>query len=155
AGGPLFDGSPFSDGSVFELPSGSNTILTLATLHGDNGFAPQSSLIIDRSGNLFGTTPTGGADTFGGTVFRVDASTHELTDIVQTGPTSQTGAPAGSPLLDAQGNLLVAATNGGPSANGSVFKIAVGAGSRGSSVVTTVALFNGTNGLAPGGGLIA
>jgi uncharacterized repeat protein (TIGR03803 family) len=155
AGGPLFDGSPFSDGSVFELPAGSNTILTLATFNGDNGFGPQSSLVIDRTGNLFGTTPAGGNDTFGGTVFRVDGATHELTDLVQTGRTSQTDAPAGSPLFDAQGNLFVAATNGGPSANGSVFKIAVGAGARGTSVVSTVALFNGTNGLAPGGGLIA
>ena len=154
---PFFDGSPSSDGSVFELPSGSNTILTLATfnLAGDNGSAPQSSLSIDRSGNLFGTTPAGGGDLFGGTVFRVDAATHELTDIVQTGPTGQTDAPAGSPLFDAQGNLFVAAAKGGPSANGSVFKIAVGAGARGTNAVSTVALFNGTNGLAPGGGLIA
>jgi uncharacterized repeat protein (TIGR03803 family) len=154
---PFFDGSPSSDGSVFELPSGSNTILTLATfnLAGENGSAPQSSLIIDRTGNLFGTTPAGGNDSFGGTVFRVDGATHELTDIVQTGRTSQTDTPAGSPLFDAQGNLFVAATNGGPSANGSVFKIALGAGARGTNVVSTVALFNGTNGLAPGGGLIA
>ncbi len=149
---PFFDGSPSSDGSVFELPSGSNTILTLATfnLAGDNGSAPQSSLIIDRTGNLFGTTPAGGNDTFGGTVFRVDGATHELTDIVQTGRMSQTAAPAGSPLFDAQGNLFVAAAKGGPSANGSVFKIAAG-----TNAVSTVALFNGTNGLAPGGGLIA
>jgi len=149
---PFFDGSPSSDGSVFELPSGSNTILTLATfnLAGDNGSAPQSSLIIDRTGNLFGTTPAGGNDTFGGTVFRVDGATHELTDIVQTGRLSQTAAPAGSPLFDAQGNLFVAAAKGGPSANGSVFKIAAG-----TNAVSTVALFNGTNGLAPGGGLIA
>jgi uncharacterized repeat protein (TIGR03803 family) len=149
---PFFDGSPSSDGSVFELPSGSNTILTLATfnLAGDNGSAPQSSLIIDRTGNLFGTTPAGGNDTFGGTVFRVDGATHELTDIVQTGRMSQTAAPAGSPLFDAQGNLFVAAAKGGPSANGSVFRIAAG-----TNAVSTVALFNGTNGLAPGGGLIA
>src|SRR5262249_54726859 len=93
-------------------------------------------------------------DAFGGTVFRVDGATHELADILQTGPMGQTDTPAGSPLLDAQGNLFVAATNGGPSANGSVFKIAVGAGARG-SVVSIVASFNGTNGLAPGGGLIA
>jgi uncharacterized repeat protein (TIGR03803 family) len=154
---PFFDGSPSSDGSVFELPLGSNTILTLATfnLAGDKGSAPQSSLIIDRAGNLFGTTPAGGNDTFGGTVFRVDGATHELTDIVQTGRTSQTTAPAGSPLFDAQGNLFVAAAQGGPSANGSVFKIAFGAGARGTNAVSTVALFNGTNGLAPGGGLIA
>ena len=149
---PFFDGSPSTDGSVFELPSGSNTILTLATfnLAGDNGSAPQSSLIIDRTGNLFGTTPAGGKDAFGGTVFRVDGATHELTDIVQTGRMSQTAAPAGSPLFDAQGNLFVAAAKGGPSANGSVFKIAAG-----TNAVSTVALFNGTNGLAPGGGLIA
>ena len=106
---PFFDGSPSSDGSVFELPSGSNTILTLATfnLAGDNGSAPQSSLIIDRTGNLFGMTPAGGHDSFGGTVFRVDGATHELTDIVQTGRMGQTAAPAGSPLFDAQGNLFV------------------------------------------------
>jgi uncharacterized repeat protein (TIGR03803 family) len=147
--GPFFDGSVFA-GSVFELPAGSNTISTLASFNGDNGFAPQSSLIIDRDGNLFGTTPQGGDDTFDGTVFRVDGVTHELTDLLQTGRTTQTAAPAGSPLFDAEGNLVIAATRGGPIANGSVFKVAAG-----TNAVSTLATFNGTNGLAPGGGLIA
>ena len=46
------------------------TITTLASFTGANGAAPLSGLIMDSSGNLYGTTERGGADS-DGTVFEV------------------------------------------------------------------------------------
>jgi autotransporter-associated beta strand protein/uncharacterized repeat protein (TIGR03803 family) len=140
----------FSSGSVVELSASSHTITTLASFSGDDGSLPQSNLVIDQNGNLFGETQDGGLDSFGGTVFRVDGVTHALTDLVQTGPASQTSAPVGTPLFDSQGNLTIAALQGGTSGVGSIFKVAAG-----TNVVTTTATFNGQNGAFPQGGVIA
>ena len=47
------------DGTVFELAQGSGTITTLASFNGTNGAYPQAGLIMDSSGNLYGTTDAG------------------------------------------------------------------------------------------------
>ena len=49
------------DGTVFEVALGSHAITTLASFNGANGFEPYGSLVEDGSGNLFGTTTSGGA----------------------------------------------------------------------------------------------
>ena len=50
------------DGTVFEIAAGSGTITTLASFNGTNGVSPNGGLVEDSSGNLFGTTMTGGAN---------------------------------------------------------------------------------------------
>ena len=45
-----------ADGTVFELAQGSNTITTLASFNGTNGAYPRAGLVMDSSGNLYGTT---------------------------------------------------------------------------------------------------
>ena len=59
-------------GTVFELAAGSSTITTLAAFNGTNGAAPLGSLVMDTSGNLFGSTTAGGTHDQG-TVFEVVA----------------------------------------------------------------------------------
>ena len=55
---------------VFELAHGSGTITTLASFNGTHGANPYDSLIMDSSGNLYGTAAAGGA--YGdGTVFEL------------------------------------------------------------------------------------
>ncbi len=68
-------GSSAQYGSVFELQNNgtsyASTPLTLASfLGGTAGFAPESSLTVDKSGDLFGTTYYGGPTDYG-TVFEV------------------------------------------------------------------------------------
>ena len=54
--GTTAGGGANRDGTVFELAQGSGTITTLASFNGTNGATPQAGLIMDSSGNLYGTT---------------------------------------------------------------------------------------------------
>jgi uncharacterized repeat protein (TIGR03803 family) len=87
---------------------------------GSDGAGPLAGLVIDRSGNLYGTSSSGGS--FGsGTVFKVDSSGHETALYNFTG-----GADGGSPqasLLLSGGNLYGTTNSGGASGAGTVFEV--------------------------------
>ena len=143
--GTTFGGGDSFDGTVFELAAGSHTPTTLATFNGDNGEQPASDLISDAAGNLYGATSRGGDNGFAGTVFKVDATTHELTNIAPVTPAN--GRPNGRLYRDAQGNLFGTSAGGG---FGTLFEITPG-----SDHLTTLVQFTGPNGRQPLGGLIA
>ena len=59
-----------NDGTVFELVNNNNGTYTQRTLfafnvNGSDGANPQGGLIADANGDLFGTTPNGGANGLG------------------------------------------------------------------------------------------
>src|SRR5215472_8784990 len=64
--GDLFGTTAFggasNDGTVFELPAGSNTPIALASFNGANGANPIGGLVMDKQGNLFGTATLGGRE---------------------------------------------------------------------------------------------
>src|SRR6516165_8258 len=68
--GTAYSGGPSNAGTVFEIAHGSGTLSVLASFDGSNGANPFGTLILDSSGNLYGTTLFGGASGFG-TVFEV------------------------------------------------------------------------------------
>jgi uncharacterized repeat protein (TIGR03803 family) len=73
--GTTVHGGAHYDGSVFKLSPNSNGNWTETDLHsfnaaGQDGVSPYSSLVMDTSGNLYGTTYIGGAYNLG-TVFKV------------------------------------------------------------------------------------
>jgi uncharacterized repeat protein (TIGR03803 family) len=118
-GTTLFGGTN-GNGTVFEL-SPSNGSWTLTTLYSftEQYADPMSPLVLDSSGNLYGTTTNGGS--FGqGSVFKltttnsgwVYSSLHDFTG----GSDGQ--EPSGSPVLDAQGNLYGTTFAGGLSCDG-------------------------------------
>jgi len=66
---------PWTCGTVFKIDAaGSETILH--SFNGYDGQFPESGVILDAAGNLFGTAETGGGSGYG-TVFKVDAVTGE------------------------------------------------------------------------------
>ena len=89
SGGNLYGttetGGADDTGSVFEVASGSRTITTLASFDGPNGdfgADPDGALIMDTSGNLYGTTPGGGANGMNdGTVFELAKGSGTITTL--------------------------------------------------------------------------
>jgi uncharacterized repeat protein (TIGR03803 family) len=144
--GTTQDGGSFGDGSVFELAAGSGTITTLASFNGTNGHSPYAGLIMDGSGNLYGTTLVGGASGYG-TVFELAHGSGTITTLASFNGTNGV-EPSGPLLMDSSGNLYGTTEGTGPYA-GTVFELAAG-----SNTLTTLASFNGSDGKDPVAGLI-
>ena len=133
---------------------------------GGGNFSPTGSLIFDKSGNLFGTTPQGGGgvtDFFCqngcGTVFRMtpqsDGSWTET--VIHSFPNSGASNDGQNPevgvLMDAMGNLYGTTFLGGERGLGLVYELKPGA----NSSYTEKVLFNfrgGATGAQPNGALV-
>ena len=87
-----------------------------------DGVAPQSDLIMDSAGNLYGNTYTGG--TVGaGIVFKITTSGEKTTLHSFAGPPTDGSNPAGGLVMDSAGHLYGTTSVGGTNALGTVFKI--------------------------------
>ena len=146
-------------GTVFELaPDGTETVL-YAFQGGNDGFQPGSNIVMDGSGNLFGTTVGGGTYNSDcaegcGTVFEVQPDGTKNTFYMFQGGTDGQG-PDGSLITDTAGNLYGTTGAGGgcslyPSGGcGTVFELTP------SGQETILYAFQGgTDGLGPVGGVI-
>jgi uncharacterized repeat protein (TIGR03803 family) len=162
--GPCGVGSISGCGAVFELKPNSNGTWTESILYsfqgGNDGEGPESGVIFDSSGNLYGTTASGGGYGVGknccGTVFKLTpASGGGWTESVLY---SFTGAgdgsnPSASLVFDAAGNLYSTATYGGSLGQGVVFELTPS--SMGAWMQKVLYAFaGGTDGYYPGAPLI-
>ena len=149
---------PFSCGTVFEIsPAGVETVV-YSFANWNDGRGPNSRLVGDGKGNLYGTTGSGG--TRGkGIVFKLAAGTHAETILfnfcrwnsLRLCPNGE--APYGL-SIDAQGNLYGAAMTGGAS-DGVIFKLSAarkytvlhrGDGPNGDLIQDSAGNFYGTTG---------
>ena len=122
-------------GTVFEVsPTGSETVLHRFGAYKDDGELPTSGLVMDKKGNLYGTTSAGGGDGFYGpglschercgTVYEVTAAGVEKTLYVFKGWKNGDGAaPFASLILDSSGNLYGTTYAGGAYGFGTIFKL--------------------------------
>jgi len=120
--GTAYPGGSFSFGSVFELTS-SGTFTTLYSFKsGVDGNVPNQGIVLDKSGNIYGTTNYGGASNFG-TVFEVTPSGTETVLHTFT-PNGKDGFyPAAGVILDSKDNLYGTTASGGTIGVGTVFKV--------------------------------
>ena len=88
---------------------------------GSDGSKPAAGLVRDAAGNLYGTTPYGGASGFG-TVFKVDSAGNETVLYSFTGQPDG-DMPFAALVRDAAGNLYGTTFGGGNFHHGTVFKI--------------------------------
>jgi uncharacterized repeat protein (TIGR03803 family) len=101
----------------------------LVTYAGRNGSSPGANLIIDESGNIYGTTSWGGSHAYG-TAFELVSSTRGFHNTILWNFDANDGLnPSGSLVLDSAGNLYGTASKGGTTVNqdwgfGVVFKVA-------------------------------
>ena len=146
-------------GTVFKLaPNGAESVLYSFT-GGNDGFAPEGSLIMDNAGNFYGTAGAGGANG-AGTVFKVTPGGTETVLYAFEGGSDGEG-PSGSLLSDGAGNLYGTTVYGGnptncpagehiPAGCGTVFELAP------NGVETLLYAFGGgSDGVEPNGGLVA
>jgi uncharacterized repeat protein (TIGR03803 family) len=111
-------------GTVFEVTSTGTGVL-LARFHSQKvGNDPQSRLLRDAMGNLYGTAWKGGSDGQG-TVFEITASgTKDLLYAFNPRKHPGVGAnPSGGLVFDAQGNLYGMTAGGGIYGHGTVYKL--------------------------------
>ncbi len=137
-------GGPTFDGSIFELAHGSSTIVTLASFDKTNGSSPVGELLMDKNGDLFGTTSQGGAKN-DGVIFELAHGSSNITVLASFNLTNGT-SPQGSLLADSSGDLFGTASGGGANGLGTVFELV-----HGSSTITALASFNGADGGVPTG----
>jgi uncharacterized protein YceK len=130
-------------GTVFKLtpPAAGQTQWTLTVLHtftgGSDGGNPFAGLIFDSKGALYGTTANNGASDgsgcnnvpYGcGTVFKLTPPAAGHTQWTKTVLHSFTGGsdgsfPSAGLIFDSKGGLYGTTRNGGPSGDGTVFKL--------------------------------
>ncbi len=122
-------GGAYESGTVFKLtPDGKETVVHSFGGQNGDGFYPSVGLIVDREGNLYGTTASGGSS-FGGTVFKLTPAGKE-TILYNFCAQSNCGdgASPGGLVFDQKGNLYGTTLDGGIPNNcylgcGVVFKL--------------------------------
>ena len=146
--GTTSSGGAANLGTVLQLqPNGIlNTLYSF--LGGNHGTKPESGVIRDSSGNLYGTTSNGGGPANSGVVYKVAPDRTETVLYSFTGGLD--GAfPMGGVIRDAAGNLYGTTVAGGSAGFGTVFKLTP------SGVETVLYNFtDGSDGASPWGGLI-
>ena len=98
-------------------------LYSFGTISGTDPRTPETALIMDGAGNLYGTTLDGGANKTG-TVFEITASGAESV-LYSFGSTSGTDArnPHAGLIFDSAGNLYGTTEAGGTHDDGTVFKL--------------------------------
>lgn len=117
-------------GTVFKLtPNGSTFTVLYTFTGGSDGANPTAGLIMDTSGNLYGTTSQGG-NAFG-TVFELTPSEFGTAGPIPPLYSFSGGVDAANPgaavIVDGSGNLYGTTQNGGANDAGAVFKLTRGA----------------------------
>jgi uncharacterized repeat protein (TIGR03803 family) len=155
--GTTSSGGNFLDGTVFELAAGTHALSTIATFNFTNGAVPESGLVFDATGNMYGTTDRGGDFGSSGTAYEIAAGTHTLTRLAIFNGNGDGLLPVGGLVLDAAGNLYGTTSGGGDGGgNGTVFEISAGTNAL-STLVNFGLDFTGgryTYGTSPQDGLI-
>jgi uncharacterized repeat protein (TIGR03803 family) len=104
------------NGTVFELVRGVDGKWTESQLHSfqfqNDGALPLAGLILDASGNLYGTASAGGADG-GGTLFRLRRTSTGWTFVVLYAFTADDFLPDSALILDATRTLYGTTQDGG------------------------------------------
>lgn len=124
--GTTAGGGANGDGTVFKLTKkGIQTVLHSFSGGPGDGAGPYGSLVMDKSGNLFGTTVGGGTLGFG-TVFEISSA--GVYKVLYNFAGAPDGAgPVASLFMDKAGNLYGTTASGGTYSNsGTVYKITAG-----------------------------
>jgi len=149
-GGDLTCGSGVGCGTVFKLDKTDKETVLYSFINGADGSEPVAGVILDKAGNLYGTTQYGGPFS-SGTVFKVDTTGKETVLYTFTGGRGGKDGYFPEGLIgDAAGNLYGITQFGGNFSFGTVFKL------DGTGKETVLYRFTGgADGVYPAAGVIA
>src|SRR6266571_2660947 len=157
--GTTLSGGTNGTGTVFELVNSSGTysekILYSFANSGGDGSRPQAGVIIVASGNLYGTTLSGGTNGTG-TVFELVNSSGTYSEKILYSFANSGGdgsKPAAALIMDSSGNLYGTTQNGGTNGFGTVFELVNSSGTYSEKVLHSFTNSNG-DGASPFAGLI-
>lgn len=129
--GTASNGGVYDGGVVYKLSASGETVLHNFRGRSFDGSYPQSGVIRDAAGNLYGTTQSGGNGTTlfdgQGVVYKLDPSGNETILYIFTGG-ADGGRPVAGVVRDPAGNLYGAAPDGGNASvpSGVVYKLTPG-----------------------------
>jgi uncharacterized repeat protein (TIGR03803 family) len=127
--GTTYIGGVYTAGTIFRLtPGGMETVLHNFANDDTDGGWPRGTLIMDESGNLYGTTTSGGSVRGGGTVFELTAEGTYQT-LHRFGGAGDGDSPLAGVTFDSQGNLYgttYGGGSGGALGEGTVFELTPG-----------------------------
>lgn len=111
--GSTTQGGQFNNGTVFKLDASGQEIVLYSFSGGADGGQPDAGVVLDASGNIYGSTSSGGAGSCGycGVVFVLEANGKETVLHSFTG--GGDGSGPGAVTLDASGNIYGTAGGGG------------------------------------------
>jgi uncharacterized repeat protein (TIGR03803 family) len=119
--GTTYFGGPSNAGVVYKVNLATKHETVLYIFSGANGANPESGVIIDSAGSLYGTTVNGGAAN-AGEVYELNPIGQETLLHSFTGGTDGAN-PVAALIRDSAGNLYGTASNGGNSLTGVVFAL--------------------------------
>jgi len=151
-------GGQYRNGTAFRLTPGSGG-WTFASLYAfgnsaiEDGSQPTAGLVMDASGNLYGTTTQGGTNNYG-TVFELSPTPkgHWKETILHEFAALDGEYPATSLIFDFAGNLYGVAPQGGQFSCGTIFELSPSAGSWNFNAVYSFS--NSGDGCHPSGPLL-
>lgn len=122
-------GSAHFFGTVYKVDEhGNETVLHSFSNDAPDGQMPDSGVVRDAAGNLYGTTPSGGDPRCEsgpmpgcGIVYRIDTSRRET--ILHTFRATDGASPTAAPILDPSGSLIGTVTAGALNGFGGVFTL--------------------------------
>jgi len=143
--------------ALFALPASAGTLTVLASFDGKNGSNPDGALIVSNTGELYGTTFSGGASTTCsggcGTVFDLTPPALGETAWSETVLTSFNGkngaGPQGNLVADNAGNLF------GATESGTIFRLAPPTAGKASWSETILTRLTSKTGADPLGSLLS
>lgn len=112
--GEIFGLTPISGGWGFHVIHGFTS--------GNDGAVPNSPLVQDASGNLYGTT-AGGGSADDGTVFEISRTSTFWRKTTLQSFSGKNGVSPSGVILDSAGNLYGVTANGGPLGDGNAYQL--------------------------------
>lgn len=148
--GTTYRGGTSNAGTVYRLapPAGRGGTWTETALHsfagGTDGLGPQSDLIFDRAGNLYGTTTNGGAPGNGIVFELTPAQGGSWTEtVLHRFKTNESTSPRAAVIFDGKGSLYGTLANDGAFGAGGVFRLKPPATKGGAWTEETLYTFSG------------